>query len=523
MKSNRTYARSSLLLATLALAPHLCAQNITEIIDETGDGLGNELEGGQGVAVDLAGNVYVSGYDSDNAFKISPDGVITEIIDKEGDGGGGWPSDLWYALDVAVHPLGTAYVIGAESDNVFRITPDGVILEICSEDGDGAGNILRYPFAVDVDDAGNAFVCGLQSHNVLRITPDGTVTEVCDPTAGGIGAGLQCPRDLCHDADGNVYVIGTCSDNVLKISPTGRIAQILGHEGGGPGNELSAPFCVAVDGEGNVYVNTTVDNGVLKIMPGGTVTRIIDSSGDGVGHTLSGPTALATDGANNVYVAGIASNNVFKITPEGQITQIIDGTGDGGGNYFQKPFRIAANLAGDVYVTGRDSNNAFEIAAPPGEGFCFGDPGSGTPCPCDNDNDSSVPGSGCDNGVFASGAQLRAFGEASVNADTLMLGATHLEPNNAGLYFQGNVDLSPGAVFGDGLLCTGYGVIRLQTRTADAAGNSNTTIPIALKGGVNPGDTKFYQLWYRTVAFPPCGYGVNDFNTTNGYRIVWRP
>ena len=39
-------------------------------------------------------------------------------------------------------------------------------------------------------------------------------------------------------------------------------------------------------------------------------------------------------------------------------------------------------------------------------GYCFGDPGSGTPCPCGNDNDGSVPGSGCANGVFTSGAQL---------------------------------------------------------------------------------------------------------------------
>ena len=40
------------------------------------------------MAVDGNGNVYVAGYISDNAFKITPGGVITQIIDSTGDGVG---------------------------------------------------------------------------------------------------------------------------------------------------------------------------------------------------------------------------------------------------------------------------------------------------------------------------------------------------------------------------------------------------------------------------------------------------
>ena len=39
---------------------------ITEIID----GIGNTLEGTFGIAVDSSGDVFVTGYDTDNAFKI---------------------------------------------------------------------------------------------------------------------------------------------------------------------------------------------------------------------------------------------------------------------------------------------------------------------------------------------------------------------------------------------------------------------------------------------------------------------
>ncbi len=60
---------------------------ITEIIDGTGDGASNQLFFPEAIAVDRSGNVYVTGLFSDNAFKITPGGVITEIIDFTGDGG----------------------------------------------------------------------------------------------------------------------------------------------------------------------------------------------------------------------------------------------------------------------------------------------------------------------------------------------------------------------------------------------------------------------------------------------------
>ncbi len=187
---------------------------------------------------------------------------------------------------------------------------------------------------------------------------------------------------------------------------------------------------------------------------------------------------------------------------------------------------------GTTGVNGDESDNSAPFAGAayvyslpePGTGYCFGDLGSGSPCPCANDNDGSVRGSGCANGVFASGAQLSGQGLASVSADTLVLFATGLEPGNSGLYFQADNDLSPGSIWGDGLRCAGGNLKRLQVRFADAAGASSTTIGISGKAGnVQPGDTKYYQCWYRTNVDPPCGAGVNDFNTSNGYAVTWAP
>jgi len=155
-----------------------------------------------------------------------------------------------------------------------------------------------------------------------------------------------------------------------------------------------------------------------------------------------------------------------------------------------------------------------------GVGYCFGDPGFGTPCPCGNDNDGSLGGAGCASGVFASGAQLRGLGEASVTGDSLALLAKFQEPINVGLYFQGTTALSQGLIWGDGLLCSGGVIRRLEVRPTNASGSSQTTISLASAGGVSAGETRYYQCWYRNPRNSPCGF---EFNATNGLVIAWLP
>ena len=49
---------------------------ISEVMDATGDGIGHLLDGPSEIAVDIAGNVYVSGLGSDNAFMIASPQVL---------------------------------------------------------------------------------------------------------------------------------------------------------------------------------------------------------------------------------------------------------------------------------------------------------------------------------------------------------------------------------------------------------------------------------------------------------------
>lgn len=151
------------------------------------------------------------------------------------------------------------------------------------------------------------------------------------------------------------------------------------------------------------------------------------------------------------------------------------------------------------------------------DGFCFGD-GSAAPCPCGNDGDGTV---GCANSS-GFGARLDASGQASVSNDSLILAAAGVLPGRPGLFFegQGAHNGGLGAALGDGLLCVGSPIRRLDVVFSDPAGLAQSTTSISSSGAVQAGDSRAYQFWYRDTGGTPCG---SNFNLTNGLLLTWLP
>lgn len=173
--------RLASILLTAALLqgfyPFESIAQVTEIIDYDGDGV-NLLLNPNGVAVDTFGNVFVTG--GLHAFKITPGGSITTIIDNTGDGGG---NTLGEAYAVATDDTGNVFVTGISSNNAFKITPGGAITQIIDATGDGLGNILTFPQGIAADDSGNVFVTsfgngGIGTQGAFKIDSLGTVSQI---------------------------------------------------------------------------------------------------------------------------------------------------------------------------------------------------------------------------------------------------------------------------------------------------------------------------------------------------------
>jgi len=151
-----------------------------------------------------------------------------------------------------------------------------------------------------------------------------------------------------------------------------------------------------------------------------------------------------------------------------------------------------------------------------GTAFCFCEAGS---APCGN---GGAADEGCQSSTGV-GARLLAWGSTSVVAEDLVLTGTQL-PSTPGLYFQGTIQVNGGAgiLFGDGYRCAGGTVVRLGPVVASGGTSSypsGAQTAVAVRGGVSPGDTRTYQLWYRDGS-GPCSSG---FNTTHGLSIEWGP
>ena len=123
------------------------------------------------------------------------------IIDSTGDGLGNTLDD---PLGIAADGFGNAYVTGRESDNAFNITPDVVITEIIGYPGYGLRNVLDGPYGIAVDESGNVYVTGTESNNAFKIELCDTLDDCplfADCLTGPEGAaepGYACPDD---DAD----------------------------------------------------------------------------------------------------------------------------------------------------------------------------------------------------------------------------------------------------------------------------------------------------------------------------------
>jgi hypothetical protein len=110
------------------------------------------------------------------------------------------------------------------------------------------GSAVSWPTAITMDSAGNIYTANLNSDNVTKITPEGVSTI--------IGTTGVFPSDIVTDSFGNIYVTNShhLANNVTKITPSG-VVSILGTTGNNPTG-------IAIDSAGNIYTANYDDDTV---------------------------------------------------------------------------------------------------------------------------------------------------------------------------------------------------------------------------------------------------------------------
>lgn len=321
----------------------------------------------RGIAADDAGSVYVADTGNHTVRKITPAGVVTTLAGSPGQDAAFYNASAPSLYGVAATAAGDIYlsVGGSSNMGVHRVSPDGVVTPVVDFEGGFGfdGFHLPYPGGVAVDQAANLYAANGLDHTLRRVTPAGIATalagtdgSVWGPVSGtGFNTNYYAPHSVAVDAVGNVYVASISfaylrsaipdtffSNTILKIGPTGSVTTLAGtaetqgaQDGVGAAASFNQPSGIAVDGAGNVYVADSGNHTIRKITPTGAVTTLAGTAGvrgvaDGKGLAASFDSlaGVAVDKAGNVYVTDTSWSNsgdsgvIRKITPSGEVTTV---------------------------------------------------------------------------------------------------------------------------------------------------------------------------------------------------------
>ncbi len=319
-----------------------------------------QLYGPNGAAVDASGNLYIADTQNNRVRKISSDGTISTIAGTgaagySGDNGPAGTAQLNSPRGLAVDVAGNLYIADSLNNRIRMVSPSGAITTVAgggtggSGDGGPAVNAqLIEPFGVAVDGAGNLYIAEFGASRIRKVSSNGVLTTVAGNGVTGYrgdggpatDAALHSPWGVAVDASGNLYIADTDNNVIRKVSGGGIITTVagtgvVGYSGdGGPATQaaLVAPADVAVDAAGNLYIADAHDV-IRKVSWDGTIVTIAGTgspgyAGDGGPATsaqLNDPTRVAVDASGNLYVADTGNNAVrqLQVTGRGLVIQAV--------------------------------------------------------------------------------------------------------------------------------------------------------------------------------------------------------
>jgi sugar lactone lactonase YvrE len=362
---------------------------------------------------DAAGNLFVSDGWGNAVRVVRPSGEVelvagTGTAGYAGDGGPAPLADLDGPDGLAVDVAGNLYISDAYNHRIRVVSAiDGTISTFAGTgnyqyNGEGLPALqanIGNPGALHMLPDGSLLVVDLANSRVRRISGGVVTTFVGTGTYGFSGDGgpanaasVANVMNIARDADGNIYLADYGNRRLRRVSPAGIITTVAGNGtnnlcgDGGPAVDacFDGAQSLAFDSGGNLFVGDIYNARIRRISAIGAqistvagIDRDTPYAGDGglaVNTSLGGQLwSIGVDPAGNAYgVVNWSPRRVYRADAQTGVITVFAGTGafgfsgDGGhatAAQFRVPSHIVFDTAGNAYVSDIDTNRVRKIAA----------------------------------------------------------------------------------------------------------------------------------------------------------------
>jgi RHS repeat-associated protein len=193
------------------------------------------------VAVDTAGNLFIADTVNYRIRKVDTNGIITTVAgnggqNSSGDDGPATSAKLYNPIGVAVDTAGNLFITNYRIHRVRKVDTNGIITTVAGngtygysgDNGPATNAQLFTPTGITVDTIGNLFIADTVNNCIRKVDTNGVITTVAGngtrsysgDNGPATSAGLSQPWDIAVDASGNLFIADYLNYRMRKVFPS---------------------------------------------------------------------------------------------------------------------------------------------------------------------------------------------------------------------------------------------------------------------------------------------------------------
>lgn len=257
-----------------------------------------QLERPQGLAVDDAGNTWVTDKTNQRVVQYDAEGKLLREISAKGNADG----QINEPRGVAVAANGNIWVAEAGTNKrIQQFSPTGTFVSKINSPE------FVEPWGVAVAPDGTIWVTDSGAKKVFLFKSDGTFIRSMNsnqPLHGGTPVGLDV------DEFGNAWVALQGTDQIMALNPNGEEVVSFGGTGTEAG-KFKAPVDIAIAPSGNLFVSDEGNSRIQEFRPGGTFLRQFGAAGS-ASNQLKEPKAIDLAPGNELRIADAGNKRLAR-------------------------------------------------------------------------------------------------------------------------------------------------------------------------------------------------------------------